>query len=362
MLGFVAIKVAMMVPWRLLSITSILVAVWTAGSICYHARDIFIPLIGAGCIASLTLPLAEFFEKKLGRTAAAVASTSLVFFVLAALLVWAVFLQIAAFYQDIPLIQASLEMYGKQIYQIVAPYTNGAIQTYESLFMDWISRAIETVANMIFTVTSSVTYLVAVSVFVFFYVLFFIAYRERFFRFLLSIVAQEQQQLVRDVIMRVKHTLSQYLLGVVAVICVLFVYNMLFLHALDIPYATLWAIMGAVLYIIPYIGIIISAIFPTLATLLLRQEPYTALLVLAIFAFNQVIENNILTPYIVGGRVRINPLFSIVAVFVGGTVWGIAGMILFIPLVGVMKVVCDTIPSLRPYGYILGTDTQSEIS
>jgi hypothetical protein len=74
------------------------------------------------------------------------------------------------------------------------------------------------------------------------------------------------------------------------------------------------------------------------------------------------LESNILTPNIVGSKVSLNPLTTIIALIIGEEVWGIVGMILFIPLLGVIKVVFDNVEVLQPYGYLLGTEGSDEHS
>jgi predicted PurR-regulated permease PerM len=68
----------------------------------------------------------------------------------------------------------------------------------------------------------------------------------------------------------------------------------------------------------------------------------------------QLLENNLITPYVVGSQVKINPLAALIAVFTGASIWGVSGMILFIPMVGVLKVVFDEFESLKPFGLFLG--------
>jgi predicted PurR-regulated permease PerM len=68
----------------------------------------------------------------------------------------------------------------------------------------------------------------------------------------------------------------------------------------------------------------------------------------------QIIDNNFIAPYVIGQQIRLNPLAVIVAVFVGGLIWGVSGMIVFIPLLGILKVVLDESESLKPWGFLLG--------
>jgi predicted PurR-regulated permease PerM len=76
--------------------------------------------------------------------------------------------------------------------------------------------------------------------------------------------------------------------------------------------------------------------------------------VMAVLWFDQFLEGNIITPNVVGSRVRINPFAALIALVIGGGVWGIGGMILFVPYVGILKCVLDEIEPLKSYGYLLG--------
>jgi predicted PurR-regulated permease PerM len=72
----------------------------------------------------------------------------------------------------------------------------------------------------------------------------------------------------------------------------------------------------------------------------------------------QLLEANLLTPYITGSRVKLNPLATIMAILFGNLLWGVPGMILFVPFFAILKIICDEITALQPYGYILGTEEE----
>ena len=91
-----------------------------------------------------------------------------------------------------------------------------------------------------------------------------------------------------------------------------------------------------------------------MALLWATQEPVTALWVLALYLGVQFLDNNILVPRIVGSRVQLNALVSIIGVMAGGLLWGIPGMFLSLPMLAILKVIFDRVPSLEPFGYVLG--------
>ncbi len=327
--------------------------------ILYFGQNIFVPLISAALVTFLMMPLVQRMERWVGTAASAVASVTVLIAVIALLVLWVVLVNVTAFSQDLPQIQNTLSEYSKVLQQEMQRLFDVPVEQYLSVLTQWLPTSVGMATQITYRVATTVIYALGTCVFFVFYVIFFILYRHRFLQFLLASFSLDQHDTVRSVVYRINDTLSSYLAAIVTVISILVIYNAIALHLLHVPYATLWAIIGGILYIIPYIGITIGAIFPALATLALQQSIIKACIVIAVFIGNQVIENNILTPYIVGGHVRINPLFALIAVFVGGQLWGISGMILFLPMLAVIKVICDHVPSLSAFGYLLGTDSES---
>jgi predicted PurR-regulated permease PerM len=112
--------------------------------------------------------------------------------------------------------------------------------------------------------------------------------------------------------------------------------------------------MGALLNTIPYIGGIIATGLAMIVAFVTTDAITYPLLVLGLFVVIQLIDNNFIVPIIVASRVKINALISVIAVLVGGSLWGISGMFLSIPLVAILKVICDHVESLKPWGLLLG--------
>jgi len=79
-----------------------------------------------------------------------------------------------------------------------------------------------------------------------------------------------------------------------------------------------------------------------------------ALLVLAVYALLQFLEGNVLTPFIVGGKVRLFPLTVMIAFIFWGTIWGIAGAVLAVPLTSALKVVCEHVRGWEGLARLLG--------
>lgn len=121
------------------------------------------------------------------------------------------------------------------------------------------------------------------------------------------------------------------------------------------PNAALWGVVAAVLNFVPYVGALVNMVLLALAAFVTFDSVSRALLVPAVFLGINLIEGNLVTPMILGRRMRLNT----VALFIGFVfwwyIWGVAGAILAVPMLAALKIICDHIESLTPIGEFLGT-------
>ena len=136
--------------------------------------------------------------------------------------------------------------------------------------------------------------------------------------------------------------------------------NTIALLILGVKYAVLLGVLGAVLNILPYIGGIIAIALPLIIATITKTGFETQLGIVIAYLVIQFIDNHFLVPLIVSSRVKINALVSIVIVLMGGALWGLPGMFLSIPFTGVLKIVFDQIPDLKPWGKVLGDEVPTK--
>jgi len=125
---------------------------------------------------------------------------------------------------------------------------------------------------------------------------------------------------------------------------------------IGIKHALLIGVIFAILNLIPYVGALIGNLIGVLLTLTSSQELWPVITVLGVIAFVQFLDNNILMPRIVGSKVKINALFAILGVFIGGSIAGISGMFLALPSVAVLKIIFDRTESFKQWGVLLGDE------
>jgi predicted PurR-regulated permease PerM len=183
-----------------------------------------------------------------------------------------------------------------------------------------------------------------------FYLLF---YRERFHFFIMRIVPHEEKKRTNKILDEISFVSQRYLGGAFIVVLILSVLNSLGLYIVGVKYAILFGVIAAIFNFIPYFGTWIGAFFPFTFALLTGDSPNLALGVLILFAIIQFTENNILTPNITGGYVRLNPFITILALIAGGMVWGVAGMLLVIPFIASLKIVFENFESTKALAFLL---------
>jgi predicted PurR-regulated permease PerM len=126
----------------------------------------------------------------------------------------------------------------------------------------------------------------------------------------------------------------------------------LWIIGLDNPF--LFGFLAAVLALIPYAGTTLGAAIPILYAFISYDSLLMPVTIAIYFWFVQFIESNFLTPKIVGGNLNINALTSILSIIIGASVWGIAGMIIFLPFAAMLRVVCEEYEELKPIALLIG--------
>ncbi len=154
---------------------------------------------------------------------------------------------------------------------------------------------------------------------------------------------------------------QKYLFGMIILIIVIGLANSIGLSIIGIDNPFLFGFLGAVLAIIPYVGTVSGAIIPTLYAFISYNSVWMAVEIAILFWAVQLISDNFLSPKIVGGSININALTAILSLIVGAAVWGIAGMILFLPFAAMLMVVCNSYIELKPIALLIGNKNYQEV-
>jgi Predicted permease len=187
-----------------------------------------------------------------------------------------------------------------------------------------------------------------------FYIFMILFYKPILIEFVRRLSGSNYETHVREIVSQIKTVIQRYLVGLFIEAVLMATMNTAALLILGIEYAFILGILAALLNVIPYIGGIIAVAMPMMVALVTKPSPWYAFYVLAAYYFIQLIDNHYIVPYIVASKIKINALFSVIVVLVGNALWGIPGMFLSMPLLAIIKLICDHIEPLKPWGFLLG--------
>ncbi|MCY1519951.1 putative transport protein YhhT [compost metagenome] len=188
------------------------------------------------------------------------------------------------------------------------------------------------------------------------YIYLILFYKDILLRFTFMWFKTEQHAKVKEVVYETETIIKSYLVGLLIQVSYMTVLLGGLLMLFGIKHALLIGVIFALLNLIPYVGALIGNIIGVLLTLTSSTELWPVLTVLIIIAVVQFLDNNILMPRIVGSKVKINALFSILGVLIGGTIAGVSGMFLSLPVIAVLKIIFDRSEQFKQWGVLLGDE------
>jgi predicted PurR-regulated permease PerM len=317
----------------------------------YIAQDILIPIVMATIFAVLLNPIVNYLESKKINKFFAIALTVFFGILIVSGLMFFLISQATSFSEALPILKKKFGESSDSVITWIAEKTHINEVKIESWIQATqkdqikqfkIGEKISSFGNVVIT-----TFLLPV------YMVMILHYKPLLLEFFRRLFHNRDFVAVEDVLLNTKKIIQSYVVGLFIEFIIIAILNSLGLLMIGIRYAFLLGIIGALLNFIPYIGALIAASIYMLIAFI-TMPPIYVLYVLIMYGVIQVIDNNFLIPRIVASRVQINALVSIVSVIIGGAIWGIPGMFLSIPLIAIVKVVCDHVDSLNAWGFLLG--------
>ncbi|MBK0378719.1 AI-2E family transporter [Mucilaginibacter segetis] len=325
----------------------------------YFSAGFLVPIALAGIMAMLFLPFSRWMEKKgVGRTVAAVIC------ILTLVLAIAVFLFLISW--RISNLQANFDQIEQQFNKYllqVQEYINNSLgvskeqqdQMLKKNGSSGASNAASYMAGFAAALLSSLT----TGILMLIYIFLFISSRSHFKKFLLKLVKPENKANTMEIVAQTTEVAQNYVSGLAKMIFCLWIMYSIGFSIVGVNNAIFFAILCGTLEIIPFVGNITGTALTVLMALAQGGGGGMVLSVLVTYGLVQFIQSYILQPLVVGKDVNVNPLFTIMVLVLGEAVWGIGGMVLSIPLLGMCKIVFDHIEPLKPYGYLIGNGDKS---
>jgi predicted PurR-regulated permease PerM len=178
--------------------------------------------------------------------------------------------------------------------------------------------------------------------------------RRRYVQAITLAAGPELRSNLPDIVQRSVHSFSRFIGGMAKVYVIVGTLNSVGLWLLGIENAILFGMLSALMTIVPYVGITISALLPMSVAYITYGDAWHPLGVVAVFSVVQYLEANLIFPRVVGHQLKLNTFASIVIVLVGALLWGVSGMILLLPFMAIVRIISSDIPALRPLDLLLG--------
>jgi predicted PurR-regulated permease PerM len=210
--------------------------------------------------------------------------------------------------------------------------------------------------KMVMGIMSSIMGILTDTILVLVYAFLFLYSRARLKRFILRLVSDGQKEQAMDIMMEAGNTARKYLSGLSLMIVMLWVMYGIGFSIAGVKHALFFAVLCGLLELVPFVGNLVGTGITLIMALAQGGDTNIAIGVLATYAVVQFVQTYILEPLVVGSNVSISPLFTILVLVLGETIWGIPGMVLSIPILAILKIIFDRIPPLKPYGYLIGEE------
>jgi predicted PurR-regulated permease PerM len=336
----------------------LLTAIFVIGS------DIIMPIIMAFFISIMLVPLYRFLRKYKVPEALAIILPILLVAIFVGLIVWFFSSQVANLVSDFPQIKKNVSIHlnalSEWISRVSHYSTTEQIAFINKKSNDLLSMAGGMASGAAVTLSSVFVFVGLLPIYI--YLLLF--YKDILLRFIFMWFKTDDHPKVKDAIYETESIIKSYLVGLLIQVSYMTVLLGGILLLIGIKHALLIGVIFAILNLIPYVGALLGNIIGVLLTLTASTALGPVVTVLAVIAAVQFLDNNILMPRIVGSKVKINALFSIVGVIVGGSIAGVSGMFLSMPIIAVLKVIFDRTVMFKQWGVLFGDErpTKSPMS
>lgn len=322
----------------------------------YFTQVITIPMTFGLLVAIVLYPLCKWLENHRWPRSLAITACLLCVFLIGAGLVGVMAWQIIELQKEIPNLTTKGDEVVVQLQQWIAAKFGITL----AMQVDWLRQTANNLSNRIGALLIGTVNLTAGLLFnlviIPLFTALFLQFRGLLMRGIYEIFGSAHRERVQIVATQTVVTYYNYIKGLLLVYLIVGVLNSIGLAAIGLKQAILFGFIASILTVIPYVGIAIGALLPISIAWMTHDSIWYPMAVVVIFGVVQYLEANVIFPWVVGVQLKVNTLASVVALFLGGVVWGVSGMVLFLPFVAILKVVADNVEKWKPLATLLGPE------
>ncbi len=333
-----------------------LLGIFLLGTLLVLGKGIIMPVLTAFFVSIMLLPVYRFLRRMKFPEVLAILLPILLVAVFLGIIIWFFSAQVSMLVADFPTIQKNVSIHLTSLSNWINQKTDFSTQEQVKFLKEQSAKMLANAGAMASGAAGSLG-----SVFIFMglmpiYIYLFLFYKNLLLRFVFIWFQTSQHKKVEEVMKETEVIIKSYLIGLLIQIAYITILLGGILMLIGIKHALLIGVIFAILNLIPYVGALIGNLIGVLLTLTSSQEIAPIFIVLGVIAFVQFLDNNILMPRIVGSKVRINAFAAILGVFIGGSLVGVSGMFLALPMIAVFKIIFDRAEMFKPWGVLLGDE------
>lgn len=321
----------------------------------HFAASILVPLTFAIFFSTLVLPVSNFLEKRagFGRLASSFVST-MVLFIGVGLLFFFLIRQLGVFVADLVERREEILSYVGVVRNEIMESTGFTLAEQEDMIRDSLANILNFTQQFVSGMLGDITSIILSFLLVLLYVFLLLINRDKFMKFIMMYISEDNKEETGQIINETRKVAHKYLWGRLQVMLLLGVLYVITFLSYGLPYTALLVIFGVLVTIIPYIGPFVSGVLPILFMVIFGDSMVEIVSFAIIVLIIQLIESYVFEPIIIGNEVQQSPLFVVLAIIIGGALWGAAGLILFVPIFGILKIIFDHSKNMKPVGFLIG--------
>ncbi len=327
-----------------------------------YAKPFLVPLAFAGIFAMLLYPVSQKLESWGLKKGLAILLSTLILLVVMAGIIAMFAWQVSDISKNSDEIERNLNQKITELRNFVSTNLGISIKKQEEIMKEQQQGGGGQLSGMITGAVSGIGGFLTNALLVLVYVFLFLYFRTHLRKFVLMLVPAGNKKNATVIMDEAGGVAQKYLTGLAWMILCLWIMYSIGFSIVGVKNAIFFAVLCGMLEIVPFVGNLTGNAITVLAVVMQGGSSSMIMGVLITYAVVQFLQTYILEPLVVGKGVSINPLFTIAGIVGMEQIWGIPGMILAIPLLGITKIICDHIEPLKPYGFLIGEEKKNRES
>ena len=342
-------------------LAAVLISILAIGYLVMAGKELLSPLLFSCLFSILLLPIARWLQVtcKFPASVAAMVAVLLMVSVIGCIL-YLVGAQVSQLSSDWPLFKEQLAVSADNLQNWISTKFHIAQDKQVNYVKTATGKILDSGTVVIGATILSLSSMLLFLVFTFIYTFLFLVYRKLILKFLIAVFLEENSKVVYDIVEQVQFIIRKYIVGLLLEMSIVATVVSTAFSIMGINYAILLGIITGLFNLVPYIGIFSALLLSCLVTFATAAAAGKVISVAITLIIVHLIDSNVLLPVIVGSKVKINALITVIGVILGEMIWGISGMFLSIPVIAVLKIIFDRVDSLKPWGILLGEEISTK--